>query len=293
MLHVPSTLIGSFPQCLLETLRGHCELYVVSIQITRKYCVFFMIHTPHTNPTGTFGNSEENFLMLRVFKMLQIREKILSKRIHSRQQDQQHTRNYRGKIWSKSLKIMNSTHSKLSCLRHQSETPQSDAISSTVAQDLWLTNPNTHREVEPNFVNWNLVGCMLQKEMPHSLSSEEALFHLSGYVNYHTMVLSSEYMEDNGGRCTVCYRCKEDCWDSFYWNYELLSTCLHTIWRPFMNTYTTREGTTSLFSKRVQKLHCKEFLVWIVSRRFVASYFDRPEKECRFYRWSKLQNGMW
>jgi len=104
-----------------------------------------MTHTLHTNPTGTFGNSEENFLMLHMFKMLQIRGKFLSKRIHSRQQEQQLTRNYRGKIWSKSLKIMNCTHSTLSCLRHQSETPQSDAISSTVAQDLWLTNPKTHR----------------------------------------------------------------------------------------------------------------------------------------------------
>jgi len=102
-----------------------------------------MIHTLHTNPTGTFGNSEENFLMPHVFKMLKICEKFLIKRIHSRLQDQQHTRSYRGKIRGKSLKIMNCTHSKLSCLRHQSETPESDAIPSTVAQDLRLTNPKT------------------------------------------------------------------------------------------------------------------------------------------------------
>jgi hypothetical protein len=150
-----------------------------------------MIHTLRTNPTGTFGNSEENFLMLHMLKMLQICKTFLSKRIYSRQQDQQHTRNYRGKIWGKSLKIMNCTHSKLSCLCHQSETPQSDAIPSTVAQDLWLTNPKTYREVGPNFVNWNLVGCMLEKQMPHYLSRDEALFHFSGYVNYHVMVLSS------------------------------------------------------------------------------------------------------
>lgn len=153
--------------------------------------IFLMIHMLHTNPTGTFGNSEESFLILHMCKMLQIREKFLSKRIHSRQQDQQHTRNYRGKIWRKSLMIMNCTHSKLSCLRHQSEMPQSDAISSTVVQDLWLTNPKTHREMGPNFVNWNLVRCMLEKQMPHSLSSDESLFHLSGCVNYHVVVLSS------------------------------------------------------------------------------------------------------
>jgi len=58
---------------------------------------------------------------------------------------------------------MNCTHNKLSSLRHQSETTRSDAISSTVAQDLWLTDPKTHRDVGPNFVTWNLVGCMLEK----------------------------------------------------------------------------------------------------------------------------------
>jgi hypothetical protein len=45
-----------------------------------------------------------------------------------------------------------------------------------------------------------------------------------------------------------------------------------------MNTYTTAEGTIPLFSKRLQELHCKEFLVWIVSRGFVAFTFDRPER---------------
>jgi len=45
-----------------------------------------------------------------------------------------------------------------------------------------------------------------------------------------------------------------------------------------MNTYTTAEETIPLFSKRLQEHQCKEFLVWIVSRGFVASSFDRPER---------------
>ena len=78
-LSIPSYNIGKYVE-----LRNY---HPPSYRLHGNTAYFLMIHMLHTNPTGTFGISEESFLMLHMFTLLQIREKFLSKRIHSRQQN--------------------------------------------------------------------------------------------------------------------------------------------------------------------------------------------------------------